>query len=183
MGSLLPMLCVCACSTTRAFMPLEVGREWTYSVVDAYGPRMARLTVREPARVGDQMGVLLLGDDGPSRLAWDGSVLVASEFVGCAFDPPIPLLQANAEASSWEWRGAIRRGGIVSSARVIAAQEAATTDDLGREVPSLRVTLRLNVGGETETVETHYVRGVGIQRQEVRRGGRQVLLVTLATGR
>lgn len=144
---------------------------------------MARLTVQGPVRVGDQMGVLLLGDDGSSRVAWDGNTLIACEFVGCAFDPPIPLLKADSEAANWEWRGTVRRGGVVSSARVQASQEAATTDDLGREVPALRVTMTLNAGGAAETVETHYVRGVGIQRQEVRRGGRQVLLVTLATGR
>lgn len=164
-------------------MPLEVGRHWTYTVVDAYGPRMARLAVEGPVRVGDQMGMLFLGDDGSSRIAWDGDTLIASEFVGCAFDPPIPLLKANAEEATWEWRGAVRPGGVVSSARVVAVQEVTTTEDLGREVPSLRVTFTLNVGGTGETVETHYVRGVGIQRQEVRRGGRQVLVVTLATGR
>lgn len=144
---------------------------------------MARLAVQGPVRVGDQMGMLLFGDDGSSRLAWDGNTLTASEFVGCAFDPPVPLLEANAEVATWEWRGSVRRGGVVSSARVQASQESATTDDLGREVPALRVTMTLNVGGAGETIETYYVRGVGIQRQEVRRGGRQVLLVTLATGR
>ncbi|MEW5883486.1 MAG: hypothetical protein AB1725_04580 [Armatimonadota bacterium] len=180
---LLPVLCLHACSGSRAYMPLDEGRSWRYSVVDAYGPRMAMLTVERRARVGDRMGVLLAGDDGTSRLAWEGSTLLGSEFVGCAFDPPIPLLEAGAESASWEWRGAVRRGGTVFSAHVRASQQPSTTDDLGREVPSLRVTLSLSVGGRSETVETHYVRGVGIQRQEVRRDGRQVLLVTLATGR
>lgn len=164
-------------------MPLDEGREWKYSVVDAYGPRMARLKVSGPTRVADQIGTLLVTDDGASRVAWDGDRLIASEFVGCAFDPPIPILEAGADTATWEWRGAVRRGGTVSSAVIRASQQPSTTEDLGREVPSLRVVLDLSVGGTSETIETHFVRGVGILRQEVRRDGRQVLLVTLATGR
>ncbi|MER3413863.1 MAG: hypothetical protein C4340_00195 [Armatimonadota bacterium] len=144
---------------------------------------MAHLKVGGRVRVGDQMGVLLTGEDGASRLAWAGNTLIASEFVGCAFNPPIPVLEAGADTATWEWRGAVRRGGVVSSAHVRASQQPSVTEDLGRELPSLRVTLSLSVDGKSQTVETHYVRGVGIQRQEVRRDGRQVLLVTLATGR
>lgn len=178
---LLPAFCLYSCAGPHAYMPLEKGREWRYSVVDAYGPRMARLKVEGPTRVGNQMGVLLQGDDGSLRLAWRGDTLVASEFIGCTFDPPIPILLAGTERATWNWRGAVRRGGAVFSAHIRATQQPSTTEDLGREVTALRVILSVN--GEHETVETYYVRGVGFQRQEVRRDGRQVLLVTLATGR
>jgi hypothetical protein len=178
-------LCLVAagCNSGRDLFPLEVGRAWKYSVVDEYGPRMADVRVASRARVGDRMGFEIVGDDGPSRLAWEGSTLLASEMLGTAFHPPLPILRGGAEHARWSWQGTIRNAGRLSSAVVRASQEPSSAEDLGREVGTIRVTLTVETATGSFTVETHYRTGVGILRQEVRRGSDQTLLLTLAAGR
>lgn len=144
---------------------------------------MADVRVAGKARVGDRMGFELVGDDGACRLTWDGSTLLASEFLGTAYHPPLPILRGDVENARWTWRGTIRHAGSVVPAVVQASQEPSSAEDLGREVSTIKVALTVQTAGGSFVVETHYRSGVGVLRQEVRRGDTQTLLLTLAAGR
>lgn len=168
--ALLSALCMAltvGCSSgIRDYMPLGPNDEWEYEVHIDFVASTEMLRVARPAPVGSIEGWLLESGMGDSRMAWDGDVLLAAELAGTVYAPPIPLLATGDKA----WRGVV----MTTSSRTAGTARLQRSDEklhVGiRDYDCAKTVLTLESSGETVQLTTWFFPGLGILRQEQRRG-------------
>src|SRR5690606_22480398 len=89
-----------------------------------------------------------------------------------SFDPPIGLLQGDKDTVTWTYKGKVTSWGQQSEASAKIAQEPAEGSE--RYSAAKKVTIRLEVGGNTIEIVTTFARGIGIVEQEQRNNDRTV---------
>jgi hypothetical protein len=147
-------------------MPLDQGNTWEY-VVRLDGDENAEtLEVVREAPVGDQQGWLLRGVMGESRLAWDGDTLVAAELAGTQYDPPLPLLAPKAA----DWKGTVTTATAKNGGTARLERSREVLDIAGHRYDCAKTVLTLRCDGEVVQLTTWFFEGMGILRQEQRRG-------------
>ncbi len=153
-------------SGIHEYMPIEEGSTWQYVVRLDGDDAVQTVKAVRSAPVGSLQGWLLESEMGDSRLAWDGDTLVAAELPDSTYSPPIPLLAPGAR----EWKGVVSTptGSTAGTARLVRSSE--TLDIGGRQSQTVKTVLTLESGGETVQLTTWFFSGLGILRQEQRRG-------------
>ena len=126
----------------------------------------------EPRRVGDADGWLVSGLGGESTYAWDVCVLRTSRLGSMDFDPPIGILQADKEDSSWKYTGNVTIRGQLQKATAEITQDATSIED--RYPEAMRVRVVLTIGENEIDLITVFARGIGVVEQEQRNNGRTV---------
>jgi hypothetical protein len=147
-------------------MPLGEGNTWEYVVrLDGDETTQTVKTVRR-APVGDADGWLLESQMGSFRLGWDGDVLLAAELPDSSYSPPIPLLAPQRT----EWSGTVSTptGRSAATAKLVRTNER--LDVGGRQYQTIKTVLTLDSDGEKVQLTTWFFPGMGILRQEQRRG-------------
>lgn len=151
-------------------MPLRAGAEWKYSIVGEFGKHVEELRVNREIGVAGTQGFEVSGPLGVSALAWKNDVLYADRLAGTSFSPPLPLLSQ--ENKTLDWKGTATwpvSGAIKAEASLQQEDEKLTVD--AREFQTKKALLRVALAdGTTVEVTTWYSAGVGIVRQEQRRG-------------
>lgn len=158
------------CDTCGDWMPLRKGKTWRYLIKDAAEVMEVKCT--EPRRVGDADGWLVSGLGGESTYAWDVCVLRTSRLGSMDFDPPIGILQADKEDSSWKYTGNVTIRGQLQKATAEITQDATSIED--RYPEAMRVRVVLTIGENEIDLITVFARGIGVVEQEQRNNGRTV---------
>ena len=155
----------------HSWMPLEEGNIWHMKVSSGLLTGFVEVKVNREAQVGPYSGWELVSRMGASRLAWSEGTLYASELSGTRYSPPIPLLAELGENQSVRWKGTVTTGSIqVNGAATLVVKQ--TKEKVGvRSHPAREATVTLAIGDSRHEIQTSFVRGVGIVRQEHRVDG------------
>ncbi|MBX3095797.1 MAG: hypothetical protein KF812_02945 [Fimbriimonadaceae bacterium] len=180
-GVILVLVATNGCRRSNAvpLFPLETGASWTYEVTDGLQRNVSDLKVGGPAPVGPYQGFELSGSAGPARLAWHGDQLFAAEMSGIRFDPPLPLISQDGTA----WNGRCIWAGKSSDAQATVSRETVEEMHLGQKRRITLVTHQLVLGEGEATreliLESRYVPGSGLIRQDLLQDGRMLRRITL----
>lgn len=170
----------CRRTNAEPLFPLEAGASWTYEVTDGLQRNVSELRVGEAAPVGPYQGFSLEGTAGPARLAWQGDRLYAAEMSGIRFDPPLPLIAPN----ETEWTGRAIWAGRSSPASANLTRSNIEDVHLGqkRRITLVKHELALKDSGSATRhliLESRYVAGSGLIRQDLLEDGRMLRRITL----
>ncbi len=178
-GALAFLCLVAACGPgVERHMPLREGTAWTYTVQRDFDKLVAEARVEGRVPVGGTLGWRIVGPGLDSTLAWSDGRLVAGSLAGTRFDPPVPLF-AGGEAA---WSGSMSPPGRTEHAQGTLTQAEDTLRVGGRDAKSVRTVLTLRGATGETVVETWFVAGTGIVRQESRRGGRLLTRTEYVSG-
>lgn len=153
---------------SEPWLPLHVGASWRYDVRERLGSRIETVRVTREIPISGLSGYVLLSGSGESRLVADGGLLKAQALPGMRFDPPIPLLDNSGRKMEWTWQGRLRTLSEWRSASAKIDQEGINTRLGGVRYRALRTRLNLTDQGQAVSVESTFVRGIGLLRQEIR---------------
>lgn len=132
------------------------------------------VSVLEPTSLAGVQGWVLTGPLGQSRVAWTGDRLVASEWAGTRYDPPLTLLLATTGKSSRTWRGRVSNGLSSVDTTITQQQEPGKIQVSGKETSGTRVSMTMRTDKLYEST-FFYVRGRGLVTSESRVDGRFVV--------
>lgn len=163
-------------------MPLASGNSWSYSVRWGLQQRVDEVAVVGRISVAGRSGWLLEGPLGVSRLAWIDGTLLAEELGGIRYAPAIPLASIPLADRQVAWQGLASVDGQLVDASAKLLQRKAKVQFGGRTYPGLANTLSLQAGGHLIEMESHFVPGVGIVRQDQRIDGRLERALELLSG-
>jgi len=170
------LLLLGGCRSTESLWPLEVGRSWTYSVDTGLTTFVATTKVERRVPVGGAMGYELRGTMGVSRLAWDGGRLVASMLPHTRFNPPVLLAVAGARGDAKNpfragWKGNVEWFGKARPATATLEQVPDRVRIGSTEVPATLSTVRLTTEDRNVELQSWFVDGLGLVRQDQRTDG------------
>lgn len=153
-----------------------MGRSWTYSVDTGLTTFVATTKVERRVPVGGVMGYELRGTMGASRLAWDRRRLVASMLPHTRFNPPLPLAVAGAKGDAKKpfraaWRGNVEWFGKARPATATLEQVSDRVRIGSTEVPATLSTVRLTTEDRNVELQSWFVDGLGLVRQDQRTDG------------
>lgn len=160
----------CGKPASHALMPLDIGKVWTYEIRLGIPKRVEQIKVTRKTAVGGVIGVELEGPLGISRIAWRDDQLIADAGAHARFDPPIPLLDARQKVVPWHGRLT-----TVSTPRPASALITTIKEDLswkGRKRAVTHSTVAVQLPDKKITLDTWFLAGVGIVKQEQRTGVR-----------
>jgi hypothetical protein len=180
---LLPALLILGCATPqKEMMPLTEDSEWTYQSRAGLRSFIASVEVQDQVPVAGGPGWRLVSDFGESHWAWKDGVLVASLLPFAAFDPPLPMLDPtwNSQPEVWEGIVELPSEPVEGSAEILA--ETTELEINQQDTPATKITHRMDIGREGLLLETWFVDGIGIARQEQRRGERLELMLEYQAG-
>lgn len=179
--SLLTALLLVGCQSDReeAYFPLRPGREWTYQVRTPFAGYVETLKVGPVISVAGVKGYRLQGTMGETRLAWHGGTLLADRIGSIAFDPPVVLLDPAelAKAEKETKRGEVPVGLVnqspkasapagVGPAKVTLSETRVKFKFHGREEKGIRANLTVSALGAVYELESDFLPGHGLIRQE-----------------
>lgn len=166
------------------WMPLAQGSRWDFAVRSGFLIAVEPVMVVGRSSVGTVEGARLNGPMGPSRLAWLGNDLLASELAGTRFSPPVTLLKVGAKDATWEWRGKVQSAGVWVPATVAFTQQSGTFTIPKSEnsLTSLTVVAKLSAAGMTRETQLTFARDLGVVRQETREDGKFVASIEYLSG-
>ena len=160
-------VCVAGCAPfEQSYFPVRTGQVWTYQVQSDFDTYVDDIKVVGSANVGAVKGWKLQGRMGTSCLGWSGDTLIASELGGRSFDPPLPVFSRAPKS----WKGTISVAGrrFPASAKITSQK---TTEKLGgRSYEAWQTTVVMTGTGQTVQLDSWFVSGVGLLRQEQRTG-------------
>ena len=148
------------------YMPLNEHSQWEYIVRLDTDEVPVTWKVAGRAPVGAIEGWEIASDMGTSRLGWKGDDLLASELAGTVYSPPVPLLADGPRS----WKGVVTTAGQKTAGSATLVRSAESLDVGGKSYESIKTVLTLDCGGETVQLTTWFFSGLGILRQEQRRG-------------
>ncbi len=170
------LLVLCGCGTKSTWLPMKVGKSWTYRVRAGLNHRIETVKIVRELTVAAAPGYELAGPSGSSRLAWKGRTLVAECTANGTYAPPLPLLVADADLSHdvplqvATWHGLMTVRGQPRDASGYLSEKMDVVDFGTRRVSALLATLTMDVDGAKGPVElkSWYQEGVGLIQQEQR---------------
>lgn len=175
------MMVGCGGGSSTGYFPLRKGTEWTYRVRSGFDTRIEPMRVVAPIAVSGGEGWKLVGPMGESRLAWREGVLLAEQLPGTRFAPALPLLRVGTQPGT-AWQGFISTDGQTRSASADLVVGQDSVELAGRSRKALRSTVTVQSGPQTLVLDSWFVNGTGLVRQEFRRGGRLVRALDWVAG-
>lgn len=176
---IVPLICLmflagCGGSRGQAYMPLEKGNKWTYSVRAGFLSRVEDLSVTRSISVADVQGWEVSGAMGNSRLAWKGQTLLVEDLPGTRLSPAIPILLGESVKTSAKWSGIAKTlsGSREATADIVQAKDTVTIG--GRTYETKRSEITLRGLGAPIILTTWFNEGIGMLRQEQRVGDQLV---------
>ncbi|MEJ5170510.1 MAG: hypothetical protein WHU10_05945 [Fimbriimonadales bacterium] len=167
---------LCGCRSAERLWPLEVGRSWTYTVDTGLTTFVATTKVERRVAVGDAIGFELRGSMGVSRLAWRDRRLVASMLPHTRFNPPLVLVVAGEKRDPKKpyrtaWKGNVEWFGKARPAEALLVQYQDRVRIGSAEVPATLSTVRLTTEDRNVELQSWFVEGLGLVRQDQRTDG------------
>lgn len=160
----------CRNQPLSTLMPLSLNREWTYDVGPVLQARVRTLAVKGRVPVSQSEGWRLETPEGESHLVWENGELLASQWGGVRFSPPLTLIPA-AEQAEWNgtmgWPGAETKASAIITRKVVRELWRGSERDLHEVIHSFR-------GENAIEIDSAYLRGVGLIRQDVYENDLQV---------
>jgi hypothetical protein len=173
-------LTLLGCSQAPSLMPMEVGRSTTYVVTYGLERHPEPVTVSREVPVSGASGYELTGEMGASRLVWKDGVLLASQTANAWFDPPIPLVAADAGDRSWSGRVASLGTKSLASATLTHSKEK--LDLAGKTLDTVLSVLTIQLPRGRIEVSSWFQPGVGLVQQEQRTGDNLVVKMEMIGG-
>jgi hypothetical protein len=163
-------------------MPLDPGRQVTYTVKTGLASRVEPMRITRELPVAGVSGVEVAGPLGASRLAWRDGLLAADATANARFKPPIPLLAPDLKDRTW--KGTVEAAGQIQSATATLRNEKDTITLGARKVLTTKSTLALDLPESKGSIEliSWFQPGVGLVQQEQRTNGQFVLHLQLLSG-
>ncbi|MFZ4507815.1 MAG: hypothetical protein ACOYON_08995 [Fimbriimonas sp.] len=178
---LLPVVLLGCKGPDQSWMPMAVGKSWTYVVVIRGEFSRIDVRVERSIAVGDASGFELRSSLGTSRFAWFGGKLITTELAGARVSPPLPILDPSAKEVSWT--GYVNTLGKAEKAEATIKIEKTKLSDGLRTKDTLHSTVKVSLPGREVTLDTWFRSGVGIVRQEQRTGSDLDFSLNLKTNR
>lgn len=163
-------------------MPLAVGRVWTFDVHGRRLGQVASMRVVRRLAVDGVEGYELAGPLGVSRLAWNGQRLVADCLCGTRYDPPIPLLDARLPSTPVAWRGAVQSPAASMPGQASLTHFAKDTMFGSRKTAAVETVLELQTGRRRMELDSWFVDGAGLVKQEERTDDVETVRLTMTGG-
>ena len=163
-------------------MPLAVGHVWTYDVHGRRLGQVVQVRVNRRIAVDDVSGYELTGPLGTARLAWHGPRLVAETLCGTTYDPPVPLLDARLPQAPLLWNGTVAAPASVSEANATLTQVATDTIFASRKTAAVETVLKLQAGRRRIELDSWFVDGVGLVKQEERTDDEEAVRMSMTGG-
>jgi len=163
-------------------MPLATGRTWTYEVSDLRLSQVVPMRVARKVSVDDVPGYELTGPLGTARLAWHGPRLVAETLGSTTYAPPIPLLDARIPPGDVLWSGFVMADGAVNDGHATLTHKTAETPFASHKVPAVETILDLRVGKRRIELDSWFVDGVGLIKQEEHVDDVETVRISMTTG-
>ncbi|MHB8635649.1 MAG: hypothetical protein ACYC96_04155 [Fimbriimonadaceae bacterium] len=152
----------------QSLMPLSVDHAWTYEVHGRRVGQVAEMRVNRRIAVDDVSGYEVTGPLGVDRLAWRGPQLIAETLCNTTFNPPIPLLDSRLPRSPVLWSGAVTAPASVVHATGTLTETATDTVFASHKTAAVKSVLQLNLGRRRLELDSWFVAGVGLVKQEER---------------
>lgn len=173
-GALVVLACAGCRPGGQAFMPLDEGNRWSYSVRAGFLTKVEDIEVRRRLSVADGSGWELGGTMGVSRLAWKDGILVAEDLPSTRFSPALPLLVGGQVEAKRQWSGIMRTLAGAKEAEAQLEQESEKITIGGRTYTTRRAKVTIVGLGAPIELTTWFAEGMGIVRQEQRIGDQLV---------
>lgn len=170
-----------SCKSQDQYLPLELGRTWTYQVRGKFSRFVEPVTVSRRMSVAGGVGYEVSGPLGRSRLAWKGNRLVADRLNDSRFEPPLPLLIPGYDGTE-KWHGRMSFMGKVSPAATTLVQKAEEVKIGTRKYTTVAATLTLRCDGRRIELTSWYSPGIGIIRQTQWTNGLEDFSIELLSG-
>ena len=173
------------CGAKDDWMPMEVGKTWTYQVTGEFDRHIAPIKVSQEVTVASRNGFELAGPLGASRLAWKSGTLVAESTVNARFVPEIPLLIPGVDLVKDHpkqvatWHGRVTVLGKEHPASAVLTEQPDTVDLSTRKVQTILATLKVRLPGGLIELDSWYQQGVGLVQQEQRTKGTRIVQLVL----
>jgi hypothetical protein len=153
----------------QSFFPMRMGQTWTFQVQDDFDRYVDDVRVVGAVNVGPVKGWQLRGKMGTSRLGWSGDTLLASELGGRHFDPPLPIFSRSPRS----WKGTMFSAGMRTPVAATVTSEKTVEKYGGRSYDAVQTTVLLTGAGQQVKLDSWFVSGIGLLRQEQRTGDRR----------
>jgi len=163
-------------------MPLAVGHVWTYEVHGRRLGQVVEMRVSRRIAVDDVSGYELTGPLGTARLAWNGPRLMAETLCGTTYDPPIPLLDARLPQKPLVWSGVVMAPAAVSEAGATLTHLATDIMFASRKDAAVETILKLQAGRRRIELDSWFVDGVGLVKQEERTDDVETVRMSMTGG-
>lgn len=170
LGALVALVLAGCSGTDVSWMPLGPEAEWTYRTGTGLRSGVESIKVTGPTSISGHAGFRLSGPMGTSQMAWIEGRLIASELAGTRFQPPILLLDPNAEKTPARWEGTVLFGAQAMPASAEFSQQTTEVRVNDRNRNALTMTTRLRFGDRTIESTASYIRGLGLVQYEERSG-------------
>lgn len=112
-------------------------------------------------------------------MAWDGSRLVAAELSGTNYRPPLPLVDPISDSKPVEWSGSVDSGFGAKSMTATLVNKKAKETVGNRTIDVTLAEVKFSNGDEALL---WLAPGIGVVRQEQRRGERLVAKLVYLSG-
>jgi hypothetical protein len=164
------------CGSSESLFPMEVGKQWSYTVQTGFPTFVQKMTVKRPISIAGVQGYEIEGPMGTCRVAWSGDRLIAARMANTEFFPPITILRAGEAAASRAWKGRVRLAdGTAISCSAEQTQAADTLTVRSKPVKTVKSTVLLQLPGRVVDLSTWYEPGRGPVRQIERVNGVQIV--------
>ena len=140
------------------------------------------MRVSRRVAVDDVAGYELTGPLGTARLAWHGPRLVAETLCGTTYDPPIPLLDARLPQTPVVWSGTVMAPSTASDAKATLIHVATDTMFASRKTEAVETVLKLQAGRQLIELDSWFVDGVGLVKQEERTNDVETVRMSMTGG-
>lgn len=155
-------------SADDSYMPMEVGRTWTYQARAEFSTSFEPVSVRRQLSVAGAKGFELAGEHGVSRLAWKDGVLYAERWADATLSPPMPILGPEEDHVVRSWSGTVTYAGKSESGTATIRQAPVKVDVGGKKYSVRQSQIKVDMPSKTLEVVTDFAPGIGIVRQEQR---------------
>lgn len=160
----------CRNQPLSTLLPLSLNRQWTYDVGPVLQARVRTLTVSGRVPVSRSEGWRLETPEGESHLVWEDGQLLASQWGGVRFTPPLILIPATEQA---QWTGTMGWPGAETKATASITRNVVQELWRGSE-RDLHEVIHTFQGENSMRIDSAYLRGVGLIRQDVYENDLQV---------
>ena len=173
-------ICVVGCrgQEQNDLLPLEVGKIWTYQIRVGMDKRVEPVKVSRETPVDGVNGYELKGLLGDSRLAWKNGQLITDSGAHGRLRPHLPLLDINKDHLTWHGSITTISAPRPAYAKILRTEEKAFFWN-NRKTRVTRSTVILTLPDKEITLDTWFLKGVGIVKQEQRTGIRLDTTMTL----
>lgn len=147
---------------------MSVGKSWTYLVHGRRLDQIAQMRASRRVAVDDVSGFELVGPLGTARLAWHGTRLVADSLCGTRYDPPLPLVDAAATSTTFQWSGTVASPTTRTPGHGTITLKTSQAPFASRVMPAVESIVQLQTGRHRYELDSWFVDGIGLVRQEER---------------